>query len=110
MAIVGLAIVVLVVVIWWAISRVRTSTRSDIKFLIRGLVLVIALAMLVLVADVLYGRYCIVEYSEKYYRARFTNQFMALVVAELIVLFGGCAITLYRWNRRIAGRREHANS
>jgi hypothetical protein len=104
MAIVGLAVVVLVAVSWWALPRVRASTRSDLMFLIGRLALVFALGMFLLLADVLYGRYCVFEHGVEYCRVRGGDEFLALFISEPSVLVGGSAITLYRWGRRIAVR------
>jgi hypothetical protein len=103
-ALVAVYLFAIVAVGYWAWPKLRVSDRSDMLFLLVRIAAVLALGLLLIVAIILDGRYCVYKHGAGYCRAHPGYASVILLVAEPLVLIGGAFIALRQWARRVADR------
>jgi hypothetical protein len=84
---------------------------GDLRFF-RDLSIVLAVALFVVFAGALYGRYsvhrCLVDYGDADYchdHAGTAVDFLAIVFTDAVVLIGGAILAIRRWTLRFLTRR-----
>lgn len=90
---------------YWAWPKARVSQMSDYLFLCSRMAIVFVLGLLLFVALVVEGRYCVYKHGVVYCRAQPTSVLDEAVLAgEPLIWIGGTLLTLRGWVRRIADR------
>jgi hypothetical protein len=104
-ALVALVVCAMIGVGYWAWPKAKVSQASDYLFLFGRMAIVFVSGLLLFVALVIEGRYCVYKHGVAYCRAQPTSVLdAAVLLGEPRIWIGGTLLTLRGWARRIADR------